>query len=215
MRLPAILCIAAACLGAEPPPATITSAQPFRLSGATVPVAGVPHWPLLRGDEVVLGDSPGEVIFRDGSRVFVLPKSVFQVSRDGAAGLRLSQGGLRYIFTKDSVVSLAARDLPALPRDAREGTLLVKEGEAYWTPRDPAFLAGSGDGRPEYGEFLFVRYRLTPIDLDYAVDWPRFNPEWGNTPTGNVSAPPGPLPPGPVFHTPYLPPVSPWYPGKP
>ena len=37
---------------AASPEATVASETPFRLRGAVVPVAGVPSWPLLRGDEI-------------------------------------------------------------------------------------------------------------------------------------------------------------------
>jgi len=91
------------------PLATVTSSKPFRLSGAQVPVKGVPNWPLLAGDKLEMGEAPGLIRFHDGTLIYVLPHSKLAIQAvEKQAQVRLEAGGLAYKYAEDSTVELAA-----------------------------------------------------------------------------------------------------------
>lgn len=195
--------LACSLLVAGPPVGKVTSAEPFRISGTTVPVAGVPNWPLVDGDEVALSKAYGELLLADGTRLLVWPDSKFAVTVHGSRTLvRLEQGVLAYRFAKDSTVDLAALDLEPIPTTAGEGHLMAIEEQAFWGSSEPAAESTSPQ---QNGDPVFESYRPTPYTVGFLEDWRNYNPDWGG-------GPPGPIPPGPVLQPPYLPPVSPWRP---
>ena len=201
--------IATLYLAAASSVGTITSAEPFLLSGTRVPVAGIPNWPVLEGDDVVMASSPGLIIFRDGTRVYLLPNSKIKISADQQGTLvRLEDGGLAYKFSNNSRVNLSALSNEALPDNSREGRLSVNDGEVWWNPADPSFYQMAGVILAPDGEYYFGQYRLTLFNLDLAEQWRNYNPGWGNAP--GTELPTGPAPPGPVVVPPEPKPVSAW-----
>ena len=207
--------IAALWLTAASPVADITSEEPFLLSGTRVPVAGVPNWPLVDGDVVVLASSPALVKFRDGTQLYVLPESRFKITVAAKqVGARLEEGGLSYKYAKDSAVELAALSNKAIPRKSGQGLLISYKGEAWWNPADPKFMQLPGVVRQANGDTNFGGYRITPFNLNFVDKWTNYNPGWGNKPGFQPPGPPGPIPPGPVLRPPGVPPVSPTVPPK-
>jgi len=205
-----------ACLVAASSVGTVTSAEPFLLSGTRVPVAGIPNWPVLEGDEVVMARSPGLMIFRDGTQVYLLPNSRIKISAAGERTLvRLEEGGLAYKFSKNSRVNLSALANKALPDTSGRGRLMVSDGEAQWSPADPSYFRAAGVVRTQDGRYSSGQYRLTPLSLESAGQGQGQGPPWWEPPGFEPPGPPGPVPPGPILRPPVLPPVSPWKEKKP
>lgn len=199
-------------VAAAPPVAKMTSSETFRLGGEKVPVAGVKDWPLVAGDEVVMGKGPGNIEFQDGSRVYVLPNSRFVVSvTEGRTQVRLREGALAYRFTKDSSVDLAALAHEAVPEGSREGRLAVQDAEAYWNPLEAAFyvIHDEGGERRRAGDLGEVSMRPNPYNLDEIGGQRGYEPDWGTPPDNpgqGVVPPPAATEPGQPA------PTSPWRP---
>jgi len=95
--LPLELFALAACMWAASPLGSVSSAQPFDLNGANVPVAGVPTWPVAAGDVIATHSAPATIKFCDGSRVVLAENS--RARLEGKAGksvFRLLQGSGEY-----------------------------------------------------------------------------------------------------------------------
>lgn len=72
---------------------TITSSSTFLLRGVSVSVDGVPNWPIAVGDELQTLNGAATIVFTDGSRVVVGPKSKASVeSQSGDLVFRLLNG---------------------------------------------------------------------------------------------------------------------------
>lgn len=209
-----LLCLAVILglpLAAASPVAKITSGEPFILSGTRVPVAGIPNWPLVAGDEVVTAKAPGRIDFADGSRVYVMPNSKIKITvESGRTVVRLEEGALSYTFAKDSTAGVAARSNGAISKDSREGRLLLDGSDAFWNPANPEFFQMGGLIRRENGGLFFGQYRLTPFNLDFILKWREYDPQWG-VPLGGQ---PGSqvVPPGGEILPPQPAPTSNWKP---
>jgi hypothetical protein len=82
---------------AAQPLASIRSSEPFQVRGDAVPVAGLRAWPLVEGDEIVTSGAPAMVVFPDGSRIVLSPKSRAKVeSKDSGVIFRLLAGALEF-----------------------------------------------------------------------------------------------------------------------
>ena len=200
---------------AASPVATVTSAASFRISGAAVPVDGVPDWPLAAGDELVMGKAPGMVRFRDGTELYVLPNSRLKLEGSPArpAVRLLNRGGLAYRFTKNSSVEISALSKKVSPRDSTEGRLWFESGEAWWYPVGAEFIEIVSEVRRAGEPIEFQSRRITPVDFIQVPAWRNFNPPWATKP-GQPAPPPEewapPERPGPPFEPPGPPPwVSP------
>ena len=126
--------------------ATISSAEPFQLRGASVPVRGVPDWPLSAGDEIATGAAPAMISFADGSRVYLNSHTRAKLHVAGKQNvLRLVQGDLAYKVNKNSRISLAGLNREPLPGDSSEGLLSIDSQAAVWAPKgfDPAAAGNS------------------------------------------------------------------------
>jgi hypothetical protein len=71
----------ATALWAAEPAAKITSNSSFLLRGKPVPVAGVPSWTALAGDDVTAGESSLMLVFRDGSRAVLAARSQARIEK--------------------------------------------------------------------------------------------------------------------------------------
>jgi len=81
-----LLCFLTVVLSAAGPEATVSSPEPFRLRGVVVPVAGVPSWPLLAGDEIATDRAPATIRFADGSSVVLQQNSAARIERSDDRG---------------------------------------------------------------------------------------------------------------------------------
>jgi hypothetical protein len=188
VRLVSIL-TALCCIGlAERPIATITSSDAFELSGVRVPVAGVPQWPLVSGDEVVTGDAPALVSFADGSRVTMNARSRVKLQASGKETvLRLLKGDMAYKVTKSSPVKLAALSKDTLLDSSGEGLLSTDGSVAVWSPLSASMMRAA-QGNPAF----FAQYRMSPFNLNFMDQWRKYK-------LG------GPVPPAPATQPPGLP----------
>jgi len=197
-------------LMAASPVGTITSAESFVLNGAAVPVAGVPQWPVATGDEVAMARSCGLLVFKDGSRIFLIPNTRIKVEANGRRTVvRLLDGGLAYKMGEKAVVDLAALEEKALPEGSAEGRLWVENKAALWSPDNPAFYAAASakQASNQREQHFFGRYQMRPFQLGFVNDWRQYNPPFGN-PALQPPQPTGPVPPGPVLQPPDQPPIS-------
>jgi hypothetical protein len=201
--------ILALALTAATPVAKITSGEPFILSGTQVPVAGVPNWPLVAGDEIVTAKAPGRIDFPDGSRVYVMPNSKLRITvEEKRTVVHLEEGALTYRLAKDSTLGLAAGSRESLPRDSRGGRLLVADSEAWWNPANLDYFLGAA-GQLQTNGAVFKQYKLTPFNLAFADLWRKYEPAWG-TPPGVPGQ--GTEPEDPTVKPPEPQPVSNWRP---
>jgi len=182
--------ISAVVAMAASPVATVTSAAPFRISGATAPVDGVPNWPLATGDELVMGKAPGMIRFRDGTQIYVLPNSRLQVGgTPGSPAVRLTRGGVAYRFAKNSSVQISALSTKVSSRDSGEGRMWFENGEAWWYPANAAFMLVVGERRRVGEPIEFVSRRVTPRNFGQVPAWRDYNPPFANRP-GDPNPPP-------------------------
>jgi hypothetical protein len=177
-----IASILGAALAAAAPVATISSAEPFQLRGASVPVRGVPDWPLSAGDEIATGAAPAMISFADGSRVYLNSHTRAKLQVTGKQNvLRLMQGDLAYKVSKNSLVSVAGLNREPLPGDSSEGLLSIDNQAAVWAPK--GFNPAAAGGPP-----AFVQYRITPFNRFFVSQWRDYRPPFGVAPFG---PPPG------------------------
>jgi ferric-dicitrate binding protein FerR (iron transport regulator) len=111
---------------AETPVATISSTNPFELRGARVPVAGVPSWPLVRGDVIATTTSAAVVSFPDHSQATVEKGSRVEIQGEGNhTTLKLLEGSLLFRWTSDSGVQLKAAERTVAPQPGSQVTVSV------------------------------------------------------------------------------------------
>ncbi|MGJ5813064.1 hypothetical protein [Paludibaculum fermentans] len=91
------------------PVATASSGEDFSLKGAVAPVAGVPSYPVMAGDEIRSGGAATVLRFKDGSKVTLAPHAAARVEDSGSqVAVRLLSGGGAYSFSQGSSVQLFA-----------------------------------------------------------------------------------------------------------
>lgn len=118
---------------AAEPLAVITSAGPFELSGVTVPVTGVPSWPLVEGDEVVTKHSGAILMFDKETKVVLDKDSAVELKRqDSRTTLELLRGALKYSLPAGSLLQILARD-QALDPSSTRGSVSVTEQDVLVT----------------------------------------------------------------------------------
>lgn len=89
------------------PVASVSSGKDFSLKGSMAPVAGVPSYPVMSGDEIQAGNASTVLRFRDGSSVTLSPRSLARVENRGSSiAVRVLSGGGAYSFTPGSSVQL-------------------------------------------------------------------------------------------------------------
>lgn len=124
---------------AQTPLATLSSPEPFELQGVRVPVAGVPSWPLVRGDVIATTSSPAVVSFPDRSQATVEKGSRVQIQREGDhTTLRLLDGTLLFQWSPDSKVQLRAADRTVAPQPGSQLSVSVlKSGSSSTVQTSP------------------------------------------------------------------------------
>jgi hypothetical protein len=114
-RCLSVIVFAAACAAialAAHPVGYIRSSEPFRLRGATVPVAGMRWWPIVAGDDIVAGSASAALTFADGSRVTLARASSLKLESAGErTRVRLLDGSLEYRLSASPKVEIYNRDL--------------------------------------------------------------------------------------------------------
>ncbi len=132
------------------PIAAVTSPEPFELSGVTVPVRGVPSWPLVDGDEIATKDSEAVILFEDRSRVVLDKNTRAKLERKGnRTTVRLLTGGLKYSLATGSLLRLFALGRQVRPEAVGIGTVSI-EGESFVAAGGAGVLAlpARPDGLP-------------------------------------------------------------------
>ncbi len=196
IRVISIGLILALGLAGAPPVGTVSSAESFRISGAAVPVTGVPNWPLAAGDQLVMGNAPGRVRFQDGTQLLVLPKTKLEIGAEGSRmRVTVREGGVEYRFANNSNVELSALTHRVSAGESQEGRLWLANGDSYWHAANAAFLLVVEPVEREVGEPIdFVSRRITPGNFNEVPGWDGFNPDWSNKP-GDDGPPNQGLPP--------------------
>ncbi len=181
-------------LFAADPVGKVTAVASFELSGTRVPVAGVPHWPVVMGDVVEFAGSTGLLDLRDGSRLWFGPQSKFSIERIGGQTMvLLGAGTLWYERPADSQLVIAAESREPVSQSLHRGSLSFS-GEAASSE-----LGG--------GKVLREISVLKGKKGGGAPGPPPLVPPPG---AGPPHPPPGKPGVGPPFDPP---PVSPWKPG--
>jgi len=130
LRVGTGLLVVAVALAAGPV-GSISSKDAFRLRGKSVPVAGVPSWPLMAGDELATDQGPATLQFRDGSRVVLGKASKAKLEdSEGVLVLRLLEGSMKYTMAPKSSMRILAADRPVTYEPGKEGSLSVGSGPA-------------------------------------------------------------------------------------
>jgi len=103
---------------AASPIANVSSSEAFKVSGVSVPVSGVSSWPVIAGDELMAGNAPVVLTFKDGTRVTLGKNSRATVEGknknaalrllDGAMGFTLSQGSNVRLYSAGNLVNAQA-----------------------------------------------------------------------------------------------------------
>jgi len=93
------------------PIARVSSALPFQLRGALVPVAGVSSWPVLAGDSIATGDAAATIHFLDGTSVVLAQHSTARVEElNGRNTVRLLGGTMQATRAAGSTVAFLAQE---------------------------------------------------------------------------------------------------------
>jgi hypothetical protein len=180
-----VLSVTVAAAIAAPPVAKITSPGSFSLAGRTVKPSGVPNWPLVSGDKIVLGDRPGRIEFRDGSVIFVVPRSTLEItSVKGRTEVRLQQGAAAYRFSANSSVDLAGGSLKPIPASSKEGRMMVNAADALWNPVEAEFYFSRASDSPEQNRAEADEIGMDPdnYNLDQIDGYREYEPDWGSPP---------------------------------
>jgi hypothetical protein len=185
MKLTLLALVAASSwvLCAAAPVGVVTSPAPFRLSGAIVPVAGAPSWPLAASDEVETGEAGATLVLTDGSRALLAKHTRVSLERQPkGVRVRLRKGSLSFVLAPSASTSFAGLALDALPTIDSSGTLWIHRNSAHYAP-----TPGAGAGAPVVS--------INPLNMAYLEALRGYEPGQltGTGPTGGE--PPAPPPP--------------------
>jgi hypothetical protein len=123
---------------AAAPIGTVSSSAPFVLRGSTVPVAGVPSWPVAVGDEISTDSSPATFNLRDGSVITLDKSSRAKIEQeDGNVLFRLQSGVMQYNIPKTSTVRIANRNTPVPVQRGVLTAISTKPGPAHFLLKPP------------------------------------------------------------------------------
>lgn len=126
--------------------ATVTSAGPFQLRGASVtPGQGVPSWPVMPGDEIKAGSTPVTVTFADGSTITLAPGSSAKIDLTGQTPVfQLLSGSAQYSLKTTSAVKLMEINKLVTP-SGMTGVLQIgnaTKGAGWWTTGHTVAMVG-------------------------------------------------------------------------
>ncbi len=132
LLLSGILLMAAVPAPAAEPVANLTAAAAVTLNGIELPLAAVPSWPIVAGDEIVTSSSVALLRFFDDTHVDILPRSRVTVEKvAGELRLRLGEGAIDYRRGPDARVIIDSEGA-LVPDEARQGRVgALDSGEPY------------------------------------------------------------------------------------
>jgi len=136
-----LLCVPLVSLSvafAANPIGVLTSAGSLRLNGVSLPVEGVPNWPLTAGDEIITGSHPAVIVLHDQSRVKIDKKSRVMLKRlAGRVEVWILAGTLADLIPKLSETKIRLPGQPGedLDLDPSEGEVTVDENGGIIPPR--------------------------------------------------------------------------------
>ncbi len=148
LRIGIIVSAAGSCLLAATPAGTISSRENFEIDGTVVPVAAVPAWPVVAGDEITTLSSPAALTMRDGSKIVLRENSKVRIEQNGAKlRVRLVQGDMRFTLSNHARTEVSSLGYAPLPSSYAAGNV--------WTARKTAYVARDAgtsavDAAPEY-----------------------------------------------------------------
>jgi hypothetical protein len=138
-----VVCVSAVVCLAASPIANVSGTEPFKVSGVSVPVAGVSSWPVIAGDELMVGNAPVVLTFKDGSRVTLGKNSRATVEgKNKNAALRLLDGAMAFTLSRGSSVRLYSAGNLVSAQAGVPGTAVA----GAVTDVDAAALIGSKSG---------------------------------------------------------------------
>jgi len=161
-QIAVFLLLSTTVLGAEPL-AVITSAESFEISGVSVPVTGVPSWPLVEGDEVVTKGSGAILMFDNQTKVVLDKDSAVELKRrDGKTTVQLLKGALKYSLPVGSLLQILARGRE-LDLSSNRGGVSVADPGVFVTPlgsdADVVFASTA-----QSSQFLLTQPARSPAD---------------------------------------------------
>lgn len=120
--------------------ATVTSAAPFQLRGATIATdRGVPSWPVMPGDAIKAGSAPVVTSFAGGSTITLDPGSSARIAISGETpSFVLESGTARYTLSALSAVKL---NDPASPPKIT-GVYTAGKTASWWTTGRTVLVLG-------------------------------------------------------------------------
>jgi hypothetical protein len=123
---------------AAAPIGTVSSSAPFVLRGSPVPVAGVPSWPVVVGDEISTDTSPATFNLRDGSVITLDKGSRTKIEQeDGNVIFRLHSGAMQFNIPETSTVRIANRNTPVPVQRGVLTAISTKPGSTHFLLRPP------------------------------------------------------------------------------
>lgn len=138
---------------AAAPVATVSSGEDFSLKGAPAPVAGVPSYPVMLGDEIQAGKASATLRFKDGSKVTLAPHSRARIEDTGSqVAVRLISGGGGYSFSQGSSLLLFAGS-KAVPTPGNSGQFALQATSGGGAAAIPAI---------QYSEYTAAK-KLPPL----------------------------------------------------
>jgi hypothetical protein len=112
------------------PIGAISGDAPFQLRGSMVPVAGVPSWPVVAGDEIATDAGSATLRLHDGSVVTLAKRSQAKIEQEnGQMVLRLKSGTMEYNVAKGSTLHIINRTSPVPVQPGVVKTISTKPGE--------------------------------------------------------------------------------------
>ena len=133
------------------PVGSVTSSESFLLSGHSVPVADIPNWPVMVGDDITTTSSSAVLQFQDGSRVLLFANSSGKIEQgNNSLVFRLQTGSATINSSPDSRVAFFAKNAPVV---AKAGV------ETPMSSRSPAATATLA----KQATFTPAVFRLHPI----------------------------------------------------
>lgn len=135
---------AAFLCSAQLPVAIVSSSEPFRLRGITVPV-GVPTWPVFAGDTISTPNSAATLRIPDGSRLTLGASSQVTLVADGPSlSARLERGSVSYTIPAGAQMQLLGQG----------GQVLARAGSSGITGAPPSSASRSASAAPVSEAFI-------------------------------------------------------------
>ena len=132
LSLTGILLMAGIPAPAAEPVANLTASASVTLNGIELPLAAVPSWPIVAGDEIVTSSSAALLRFYDDTLVDILPRSRVTVEKvEGEVRLRLEEGKIDYRRGPDARVRIDSKHAPVSDKVRQGPVATLDDGEPY------------------------------------------------------------------------------------